>query len=209
MHEVDAHAPEVAPSSPMTFAAPTAREQMTFSNGKRTRVIITDVPGGVSIRVRPSWMTRGAWLLGACFFSCPLIGAVLGVAGGVAMLLSGQAAVGAIMVAALLPISAMLAYVTYRAACIAFNTTCVEATREHLFVTGSPLPVIGPLDVPAERIHRIDVRWQGGARGSEGAFWAVTARLQDETERAVVQNLSSSEDAQALRAAITDHLGLA
>lgn len=195
-----------APSSSVGLPAPVALPHPVAISGKRTRVVIERVPGGVSIHAHPSPVTRFAWVGASGFFAVPTLGIVGAGLAGLAMVLSGKI-VGAVMAAVCLPAGLVLTLATYRALCIALNTTHVDADAHHIVVRSTPLPMLRGLDVKTKYIDAFDVEWQGGVRDEQGAFWALFVVLVDGERRPLVQNLSSQSDALALRKSLEEALG--
>lgn len=196
---------EDAPSSSMGLSPPLVAPRSLVVSGEKTRVVAEQVPGGVTIHASPSPGTRLAWFGGTLFFAAPTLGAWgAGLAG---LMLVGKFA-GAVIAAVCLPAAVALTLATYRAACIALNTTHVDADARHLVVRSTPLPMLRWLDMKTEQIDAFDVVWQGGARDDKGAFWAILIVLDGGERRPLVQNLSQN-DALALRASLESALGRA
>lgn len=195
------------PSSSMALSRPIDGPRTLQHGGIPTNVAIEHVPGGVAIRVRSSWTTRMVWIVGTGFFLVPTLGLGLGALGGLLALLWGKIVLGTALSLGCGAGAAILGVVTYRAAAIALNTTTITADDTHLLVSRRPLPRL-PIDVENDRVRRLDVEWQGGGGRSGGPFWAVILKLDDDQSMPLAQNLSSFEDAQAVRVALSGTLRL-
>jgi hypothetical protein len=192
----------------MAHGSPAPAARGVAIGGERTRVVVDEVPGGISVRVTLSIPTRAVWLVMSLSFAIPTVGCGIVTLLGISLAFSEDVAVGAVVATVAALATLVLFAVTYRMACTALNTVRIEATREHLWVTGSPLPPFGALDIPVAEVSAITVDWPGGAAALNGASWTLTAHLRSTRARPIVKNLSSRADAEALQTAILDHLGI-